>query len=137
MNNSINDCKLLELNRFPSDRLGNLTAVESTKNIPFTIKRLFYIYDVPGGENRGGHAHKITYQFIVAVSGSFFLTIDDGKDKKTMLLNRPYTGILIPPGIWVTLDEFSSGAVALVLTSEIYEEEDYIKNYQEFLRLKN
>lgn len=133
MKSTIEDCRLMELERHTSDRLGNLTVVSSNHTMPFDIQRVFYIYDVPGGESRGGHAHKEAWQFIVAVSGSFCLTIDDGSLKQTYILNRPYRGLLIPPGIWATLEEFSSGAVALVLTSHPYDTEDYIKDYDKFL----
>ena len=103
----------------------------------FEVKRVYYLYDVPGGESRGGHAHKALYQLIVAVSGSFSVTLDDGKNKKTFVLNRPYQGLLVVPGIWRTLDDFSSGAVCMVLASEKYDEMDYVREYEEFLSLKN
>lgn len=135
-NHTIDNCGLIRLDRHSTDRLGNLSVVQSLETVPFDIKRLFYIFDVPGGESRGGHAHHKAKQFIVAVSGSFCLTIDDGNRKKTFLLNRPYIGILVESGIWVTLEEFSSGAVALVITSEPYDSADYIRNYDSFLGLK-
>lgn len=136
-NKTIYDCPVIELPRHQSERLGNLTVVQSSQTVPFDVKRIFYIYDVPGGESRGGHAHKEIYQFIIAVSGSFAITLDDGRHKKTILLNRPYLGLLIVPGIWATLEDFSSGAVALVLTSDHYNPEEYINDYHEFLQQRN
>jgi dTDP-4-dehydrorhamnose 3,5-epimerase-like enzyme len=117
--------------------LGNLSVVESNENLPFDIKRVFHIYDVPGGESRGGHAHREVFEFIVAASGSFSVTLDDGKEKRTVLLNRPYQGLLIVPGIWLSLDDFSSGAIALVVTSDLYDPADHIKVYENFIQLKN
>lgn len=115
------------------DPRGNLTVAEQFKNVPFGIKRVYWVYDVPGGESRGGHAHKECKEFIIAVSGSFHVTLDDGTDKKSYLLNHPYQGLLVDTGIWRTLDDFSSGAVCLVLASELYDEGDYIRDYDEFL----
>lgn len=115
------------------DPRGNLTVAEQFKNVPFGIKRVYWVYDVPGGESRGGHAHKECKEFIIAVSGSFHVTLDDGTDKKSYLLNHPYQGLLVDIGVWRTLDDFSSGAVCLVLASELYEESDYIRDYDEFL----
>lgn len=115
------------------DPRGNLTVAEQFKNVPFGIKRVYWVYDVPGGESRGGHAHKECKEFIIAVSGSFHVTLDDGKEKKSYLLNHPYQGLLVDTGIWRTLDDFSSGAVCLVLASELYDESDYIRDYDEFL----
>lgn len=115
------------------DPRGNLTVAEQFKNVPFGIKRVYWVYDVPGGESRGGHAHKECKEFIIAVSGSFHVTLDDGTDKKSYLLNHPYQGLLVETGIWRTLDDFSSGAVCLVLASELYDESDYIRDYDEFL----
>ena len=120
--NTISDCRIIELDKHHSDRKGNLSVVEDGKDVPFSVKRVYYLYDVPGGESRGGHAHKALRQLIVAVSGSFSVTLDDGKDKKTFVLNRPYQGLLVAPGIWRTLDDFSSGSVCLVLASEKYDE---------------
>ena len=115
------------------DSRGNLTVAEQFKNVPFGIKRVYWVYDVPGGESRGGHAHKECKEFIIAVSGSFHVTLDDGTDKKSYLLNHPYQGLLVDTGVWRTLDDFSSGAVCLVLASELYDEGDYIRDYDEFL----
>lgn len=115
------------------DPRGNLTVAESIKDMPFDIKRVYWVYDVPGGECRGGHAHKECKEFIIAVSGSFHVTLDDGNNKDTYLLNHPYQGLFVETGIWRTLDDFSSGAVCLVLASDLYDEGDYIRDYDEFL----
>lgn len=134
--NTVFDCRIIELDKHHSDRKGNLSVVENWKEIPFAVKRVYYLYDVPGGESRGSHAHKALYQFIVAVSGSFSVTLDDGKEKETVVLNRPYQGLLVVPGIWRTLNDFSSGSVCMVLASEKYDAEDYIRDYEEFLNYK-
>lgn len=134
---TIDDCTLIKLERHPSDRLGNLSVVESNTTLPFDLKRTFFIYDVPGGESRGGHAHKEILEFIVAASGSFSVTLDDGVNRRTVLLNHPYVGLLIQPGIWLTLDDFSSGAVALVMTSDFFSASDHIKDYNDFLLLRH
>ena len=131
--NTVFDCRIIDLDKHHSDRKGNLSVVENGKDVPFEVRRVYYLYDVPGGESRGGHAHKALRQLIVAVSGSFSVTLDDGKDKKTFVLNRPYQGLLVVSGIWRTLDDFSSGSVCLVLASEKYDERDYIRKYEEFL----
>lgn len=128
---------MIELSKHHSDRKGNITVVENGLTVPFGIKRTYYLYDVPGGESRGGHAHKDLYQLIVAASGSFTVTLDDGRVKRTFLLNRPYQGLMVIPGIWRTLDDFSSGAVCMVLASEGYTEDDYIRNYEDFIKFKN
>lgn len=128
---------MIELSKHHSDRKGNITVVENDLTVPFGIKRTYYLYDVPGGESRGGHAHKDLYQLIVAASGSFTVTLDDGNVKRTFLLNRPYQGLMVVPGIWRTLDDFSSGAVCMVLASEGYTENDYIRNYEDFIKFKN
>ena len=130
------DCTMIGLSRHHSDRKGNITVIENGVTVPFNVKRTYYLYDVPGGESRGGHAHKNLHQLIVAASGSFTVTLDDGSVKRTFLLNRPYQGLLVVPGIWRTLDDFSSGAVCMVLASEGYDEADYIRDYNEFLNLK-
>ena len=138
MNKStVYDCTIIELDRHHSDRKGNISVVENGKDIPFDVKRTYYLYDVPGGESRGGHAHKELSQLIIAASGSFMVTLDDGNIKRTFTLNRPYQGLYVVPGIWRTLDDFSSGAVCLVLASQGYDEADYIRDYQEFLKYKN
>ena len=133
---SVYDCTVLELDKHHSDRKGNLTVVENSRTVPFEVKRAYYLYDVPGGESRGAHAHKALYQLIVAASGSFRVTLDDGRVKRTFLLNRPYQGLLVVPGIWGTIDDFSSGAVCLVLASELYDEDDYMREYDDFIRFK-
>ena len=132
---TIADCKLIDLRKI-SDRRGNLTVIEGNQDIPFDVKRVYYLYDVPGGESRGAHAHKALYQLIIAANGSFTITLNDGKHKKAYNLNRSYYGLLIVPGIWRVLDDFSSGAVLLCLASEHYEESDYIRNYKEFKKYK-
>jgi hypothetical protein len=116
------------------DPRGNLTVAEQIDNVPFEIKRVYWVYDVPAGESRGGHAHKRLKQLIVAVSGSFHVTLDNGHERATILLNHPWQGLLIETNTWRTLDDFSSGAVCLVLASEHYAESDYIYDYDEFLR---
>lgn len=131
--NTIDDCKIVVLDKHHSDRKGNLTVVGNGKDVNFDVKRVYYLYDVPGGESRGGHAHRQLYQLVVAASGSFSVTLDDGKAKKTIYLNQPNQGLLIVPGIWRTLEDFSSGAVCLVLASELYSESDYIRDYNDFL----
>lgn len=129
---TISDCKLIDLRKI-SDPRGNLTIIESNGDVPFDIKRVYYLYDVPGGERRGAHAHKALYQLLIAASGSFSVTLDDGKEKITYNLKRPYYGLLIVPGIWRDLDDFSSGSVCLCLASEHYEIEDYIRDYNDFI----
>jgi len=132
---TIYDCSPLQLPKI-HNRAGNITAVENLKSIPFSIKRVYYLYDVPGGGARGGHAHKNLQQIIIAVSGSFDVLIDDSVCRKVVQLNRPYLGLHIVPGLWRELLNFSSGAICLVLASEIYNEKDYIRNYKEFLIYK-
>lgn len=132
----ISDCEKLDLSKI-GDRSGNLTIVSSQVDIPFKIKRIYYLYDIPSGETRGGHAHKDLYQLLVAASGSFDVLLDDGKQKIRINLNRPNVGILIVPGIWRELSNFSSGAICLVLASLTYSEEDYIRDYYSFLNIKN
>lgn len=125
--------KIIELPKIIDPR-GNLTVAEENKNVPIDIKRAYWVYDVPGGECRGGHAHKQCLEFIVAVSGSFHVTLDNGKEKTTYLLNHPWQGLLVDTGVWRTLDDFSSGAVCMVLASEKFEEEDYIREYDDYLK---
>ena len=118
------------------DRRGNFSIIEEMKNIPFEIKRSFWIYDVPGGETRGGHAYKETQEFIVALSGSFDVVIDDGKEKQTFSLNRSYYGLYVPKMMWRQMANFSTNSLALVLTSTDYDKSDYIHDYQSFLKEK-
>ena len=133
---SVYDCSLIELNKIKTSA-GNITPVYNQENIPFDIKRVFYLYDIPGGEDRGAHAHKECHQFLIAASGSFEIELDDGTNKRTVMLNRPYYGLHIPPGIWAAEKGFSSGSICLVLTSHKYEENDYLRNYNEFLNYIN
>lgn len=135
-NSKVYECSMIELSQHHSDRKGNISVVENSDTVPFDVKRAYYLYDVPGGESRGGHAHRDLHQLIVAASGSFTVTLDDGEVKRTFLLNRPYQGLLVVPGIWRTLDDFSSGAVCMVLASEGYSEDDYIRDYDEFIKIK-
>ena len=128
--------KIIELPRITDPR-GNLTVAEANKNIPFDIKRVYWLYDVPGGGCRGGHAHKQIKEILIAVSGSFHVTLDNGKEKQTFLLNHPYQGLLIDTKTWRTLDDFSSGAVCVVLASDFYDENDYIYDYNDFLQYIN
>jgi hypothetical protein len=129
---SVDDCHLLSLTKI-HNRSGNMTIVEGNRNVPFKLKRIYYLYDIPGGESRGGHAHRELQQLIVAASGSFDVLLDDGNKKKIIRLNRPNLGLLIIPGIWRELIEFSSGAICMVLASDKYNEIDYIRNYNDFL----
>lgn len=130
------DCSLIELPKI-QNRAGNITPVHNNIQIPFKIKRIFYLYDIPGGESRGAHAHKECHQFLVAVSGSFEVLLDDGKTKRIVQLNRPNWGIHIPPGIWASEVNFSSGSICLVLASQYYAEEDYLRNYENYLEFIN
>jgi hypothetical protein len=132
---SVYDCVILPLNKI-HNRAGNITIVEGQKNIPFDVKRIYYLYDIPSGEDRGGHAHIELRQLIVAASGSFNVLLDDGTNKKIVTLNRPDYGLLVVPGIWRELMEFSSGAICLVLASDVYDERDYVRKYIEFLNFK-
>ena len=128
--------KLIDLPKIVDPR-GNLTVAEGLKNVPFNIKRVYWLYDIPAGEGRGGHAHKQIKELLIAVSGSFHVTLYNVKEKQTYLLNHPYQALLIDTGIWRTLDDFSSGAVCVVLASDWYEEEDYIYDYNDFLKYVN
>lgn len=132
----ISDCKIIELPKI-SDVRGNLSFIEGGVHIPFDIKRTYYLYDVPGGSDRGSHAHKSLHQFVVAMSGSFDVVLDDGNEKKRFHLNRSYYGLYVCPMMWRDLDNFSSGSVCMVLASERYDELDYIRNYHEFIALAN
>ncbi|MEG1897152.1 MAG: FdtA/QdtA family cupin domain-containing protein [Mucinivorans sp.] len=135
MGSTVYDCSIIELDKHTHDS-GNITEVENGVDVPFDVRRTYYLYDVPGGEARGGHAHYALKQLIVAASGSFDVQIDDGKIKRTFTLNRPYQGLLVVPGLWRELDNFSSGSVCLVLASMEYEEADYIRSYDKFLEYK-
>ena len=137
MRTSVNDCKKVELDRHHSDRQGDLSVVENQKDIPFEVNRVYYLYDVPGGAERGGHAHKSLQQLIVAASGSFTVVLNDGTEKRSITLNRPYQGLFVVPGIWRELVDFSSGAICMVLASEKYDENDYIRDYGDFLKYSN
>lgn len=136
MSSTIFDCVVMPLSKI-HNRAGNITIVEGEQNLPFDIKRIYYLYDIPGGESRGGHAHRNLYQLVVAASGAFDVLLDDGKNKKVVTLNRPDFGLLIVPGIWRELFEFSSGAVCLVMASLKYDAEDYIRDYNEFVKFKS
>lgn len=133
---NVYNCHVLPLNKI-HNRAGNITIVEGGQNVPFSISRIYYLYDIPGGESRGGHAHKELYQLIIAASGSFEVLLDDGKNKKIVRLNRPNYGLMVVPGIWRELFEFSSGAICMVLASNKYDEIDYIRDYIDFCKLKN
>jgi hypothetical protein len=128
----VNDCKLISLPKITDPR-GNLTFVEGGNHIPFDIRRVYYLYDVPGGAERGGHAHKALRQLIISMSGSFDVILDDGKEKKRIHMNRSYYGLYVCPMIWRELDNFSSGSVCMVLASNTYEESDYYRDYDEFV----
>ena len=132
---SIENCHMIELPRIQDPR-GNLTFIEGQNHIPFNIQRVYYLYDVPGGAERGGHAHKGLEQLIIAMSGSFDVIIDDGKDKKRIHLNRSHNGLYICPMIWRELDNFSSGSVCMVLASNLYDEDDYYRDYAVFMRAR-
>lgn len=129
------DCSVIELPKIHS-RAGNITPLENNKNIPFDVERVYYLYDVPGGEGRGGHGHKELQQVIIAASGSFDVLVDDGTNRKVISLNRPYFGLLMPPGLWRELFNFSSGAICLVLASQAYDEKDYFRDYQNYKNFK-
>lgn len=128
---SINNCQIINLSVVGKE-IGNLTVIEGKRDVPFDIKRIYYICDIPEGVERGSHAHKSLQQLIIAVSGSFDIVLDDGKDKKIFHMNRSHIGLYVCPMIWRTLNNFSSGAVCLVLASELYDENDYIRNYTDF-----
>ena len=130
----LSDCRLIDL-PVVSDPRGNLTFIEGTRHVPFDIKRVYYLYDVPGGAERGGHAHKALSQLIVAMSGSFDVVLDDGTSRKRIHLNRSYMGLYICPMVWRELGNFSSGSVCMVLASELFDESDYYREYSQFLRV--
>ncbi|MBP6754971.1 MAG: WxcM-like domain-containing protein [Bacteroidia bacterium] len=134
-NNTVFDCSVIDVSKVHNEA-GNITVAENMKNIPFEVKRVYYLYDIPGGEARGGHAHYELEQYIIAVSGSFDVILSDGQNRKTVTLNRPNIALHIVPGLWRELDNFSSGSVCLVLASLKYDESDYIRDYGEFLKIK-
>ena len=129
---TIEQCKIIELPKV-SDPRGNLTFIEGNRNVPFAIKRTYWIYDVPGGEVRGGHSYKTLHELIIAVSGSFDVVVDDGNNKKVFSLNRSYYGLYVPRMIWRGLENFSTNSLCLILASDVYSEADYIRDYEEFL----
>ena len=131
----IHNCNVVEMTKIHNPA-GNITIVQNGDFLPFDVKRVYYLYDVPGGSERGGHAHKNLEQLIIAASGSFDVVLDDGRNKKVIELNRPYYALYIMPGIWREIINFSSGAICLVLASEKYDPEDYIKDYQEYMKFK-
>ena len=133
--NNVYDCSIIQLPKV-HNVAGNITAIENNINIPFEIRRVYYLYDVPGGEERGGHAHKALEQFIISISGAFDVLLDDGINKKIVHLDRPYIGLHIVPGIWRELMNFSSGAICLVLASEKYNSSDYIRAKESFIKIK-
>ena len=132
---TVYNCSIIEMPRIENEA-GNITPVQGLENLPFEVKRVFYLYDIPGGEARGAHAHKECHQFLIAAGGGFEIALDDGKNKRTVMLNRPYYGLHIPPGIWAAEQGFSSGSICLVLASEKYDEKDYIRDYDDFLKYK-
>ena len=132
---TIDDCKIIEMPKF-LDARGNLSFAENFKQIPFEIKRTYWIYDVPGGEDRGGHAYRRNQEFIIALSGAFDVLVDDGENKKIFSLNRSYFGLFVPAGLWRTMENFSTNSFALEFGSEHYAKEDYIRDYDQFLKLK-
>ena len=131
----IESAQIIELPKI-LDKRGNLSIIEEFKNIPFKIERTYWIYDVPGGESRGGHAYRENEDFIVALSGSFDVVLDDGNNKKIFSLNRSYYGLYVPKGLWREMNNFSTNSLALILSSTVYEEKDYIRDYNEFLKMK-
>ncbi|SFN58096.1 sugar 3,4-ketoisomerase [Salegentibacter flavus] len=134
-NNTVFDCSIIDVSKV-HNYAGNITVIENGINIPFDVKRVYYLYDVPGGESRGGHAHYELEQYLIAAGGSFDVILDDGKNRKTVNLNRPNLALHIVPGLWRELDNFSSGSICLVLASHKYDESDYIRDHDEFLEFK-
>lgn len=129
---TVHDCRIIELPRVNDER-GNLTFIEGGRHIPFAFERVYYLYDVPGGASRAGHAHRQLQQFLIAASGSFVVTVDDGEQRRDFFMNRSYYGLLIPPGIWREISDFSSGSVCLSLASHRYDEGDYVRSHKSFL----
>jgi len=129
---TVDDCIIINLPKIVDPSRGNLTVAEQQKDVPFDIKRVYWTYDVPSGESRGGHAHKSLYQLLVPTGGSFRVVLYDGHERREVLLNHPWQGLLIVPGIWRVLEDFSAGAVCMVLASDLYDESDYIRDYDEF-----
>ena len=134
-NNTVFDCSIINLSKIYNET-GNITVIENGKNIMFDVKRVYYLYDIPGGETRGGHAHYELEQYVIAASGSFDVILDDGKNRKTFTLNRPNLALHIVPGLWRELGNFSSGSICMVLASNKYDESDYVRNFSKFLELK-
>lgn len=132
---TVYDCSILYFSKI-ENRAGNISPLENHRTIPFEVKRVFYLYDIPGGKDRGAHAHKLCHQILIAASGSFDVFLDDGVNKKTVSLNRPYMGLHVLPGIWAAEQSFSSGSICLVLASTKYDENDYIRKYENFLDYK-
>jgi hypothetical protein len=130
------DCSIITLPKI-KDRRGNITPIHNSVEVPFAIRRVFYLYDVPGGESRGAHAHRKCHQFLIAASGSYEVLVDDGRTQRLIQLNRPYLGLHVPPMIWASEINFSSGAICLVLASEQYNASDYVREYSDFLKLRN
>jgi len=135
-NFSVFDCSLIHLQKI-NHRSGNITPLENNAHLPFSVKRVFYLYDIPGGESRGAHAHKECHQFLVAASGSFEVLLNDGNVQRLVQLNRPYIGLHIPPMIWASEINFSAGSICLAFASELYEAKDYLRDYEEYLQIKN
>ena len=134
-NNTVFDCSIINLSKIYNETC-NITVIENGKNILFDVKRVYYLYDIPGGETRGGHAHYELEQYVIAASGSFDVILDDGKNRKTFTLNRPNLALHIVPGLWRELGNFSSGSICMVLASHKYDESDYVRNFSKFLELK-
>lgn len=136
MSVSVFDCSLIDVGKI-QNRSGSISVIENDQSFPFMVKRIFYLYDIPGGESRGAHAHIECHQFLIAASGSFEVMLDDGKTRRHVQLNRSYLGLHIPPGIWASEVNFSSGSICLVLASHEYNEKDYIRKYDEYLNFRN
>ena len=133
---SVFNCSIIEIEKIKS-RAGNISVIENGENFPFEVMRIFYLFDIPGGESRGAHAHKECHQFLIAASGAFEVLLDDGKTKRLVQLNRPYLGLHIPPGIWASEINFSSGSICMVFASHVYNEGDYLRDYTQYLSFTN